>query len=313
MKVNIYIYIQFNCLFFFRSLERRYTFLFYHGILDDVLTILTDHVYDNSHIQGILITGLIHAIRCIYIKPIITPLVKQRLLQKAIKARNPLHNTDNDMERKTCVYSTCDRDLEIVVGAPESTLTANRSCLTCHSSVFSAMLDGAYQERNMTRVTISDTNHSSLLPLLHYLHGCGSSCHFFLQLGSSNDSQCLNTSMGKTGDHSPLPFVDQDIIVGNLLGAMALADRFLCFDFVPYLCSCILTAASTLSNLEIVFRFAILHGRSSLSEECLHRMMCSPDPLAGIANQFMCLLRDDIGLSIPALLAGLFKRGIQCV
>jgi hypothetical protein len=214
-------------------------------------------------------------------------------------------------------------------------LSAHRETLVTRSSMFAAMLGGAYREASQSEVTLTDVHLKPLSLLLHFLHGCDEGCSTLSSLHQhhhhhqqheqhhhhqqqqhrqqhqqkeQHEQELKQLSHDNDDDHHH--YLQQHL--RRLMESIVLADRFLLSDFAHYLCSIIATSGALLtgSTAEEVLRFCLFHNLTDLAEDSLRALLLSWKPVSEIGSCVTEVMRSRYGNEMVVIMLSLFRRAI---
>ncbi len=124
-------------------------------------------------------------------------------------------------------------------------VTGNRTLLSATSTVFAAMLEGAYKESGQTEIHIQDANTDAFQVLIKHLHGC--------DIQTALDSCC----------------VEAENVLDILCEALALSDRYMLESLEEDLSAFICVRHLSKETVVRVFEVACVHTCESLIKACL--------------------------------------------
>ena len=288
------------------------------------------HADSGPAIKDVMVLGLVFLARNLQINPRFQPSDTQRLFNKAVEVLRPGQAPSEKsaqcsevgeserglpIDSNVCQYAGAEKDLHIVVEeGRKSRIQASRETMARNSHVFAAMLRGSYVESTQSEVSISDASPAAMVPVLHFLHGCGELCPVLKSLVSSGAGVSAHDDPSTKFDEESSPksqhVFSQKQQLKLVLNVIALADRFLLPDLVSYLCAVVSTSLLDQTCVEEVLRFACFHSLHDLVEDCVRVLLLSACPVADIATCLISLAESEFGSDVTAVIATLLKRGV---
>uniref|UniRef100_T1IL44 BTB domain-containing protein n=1 Tax=Strigamia maritima TaxID=126957 RepID=T1IL44_STRMM len=235
---------------------RQKTLLKFNG-LDIILDILQEPCHENFKMAAISFSKL----------------CSQMQSTSVIPDLPSVENTGNN----SCLYSNTGVEKNVCfVLENDERVSGNRLTLTESSEVFGAMLSGHFKEASQAEVTFGDATKETVEFVMHFLHGCKSSC----------------TSLRSPSDEL-------------LFGVAKLADKFLLMRLRDYLHGEFVGKLNA-GNAAAMYKFAEMHNYSSVARSVLN---CVLGPLFSVDDK-VNFLKEILSSSLKMCLLLEIKRRI---